>query len=323
MKKFLILFALAVATGGLPAPAAAQALPNQIQALYPQNAGEVVFVDLRVLRGSPHYAHIKAQALPERFRQLEVWTRLLGVDFENEVRQLSWAFLSAAEGKPPGFVGVAEGAFTLAEVERHARKLKLSLTRYADHPVIVLGANTQGQDFVFAFADSGTAIFGFREEAQAMLDRRAQGGPSVLNNQPVRDLIAQVNGKAPLWVALDSEFATLAVKQMLPEATRIPGFETLTGRVQTASLRFELGPGLRSLVAVRCQTSADALFLSTLMQLGLSYQTSKLGESNPDLARVLGDLQVNRLDDRLDLTLAIREPDLVTLLQKNSFALKF
>lgn len=303
--------------------ATGQALPPQLLALYPQQTGELVFVDARAMRGSPHYPQIKAQVLPERFRQLEQWVRLLGIDFDSEVRQLSWGFTGDPESAEAGFVGIAEGTYRLAEVGREAKKLKLTLSRHAGFLFVTLGATEQGRDFVFAFVDSDTALFGFRDEVQAMLDRRAQGGPGLPANRTMTNLIRQVNGRAPVWLALDNRFSTLAVKQMLPEAANLPGFDTLATRVESASLRFEIGPGLRSSAAVRCQNPSDALFLSTLMQLGLSYQTTQLGQSNPDLARVLGDLKLDRRNEQLDVTLAIGERDLVTLLQKNTFALKF
>jgi hypothetical protein len=301
----------------------AQAIPAQVLALYPQSAGEMVYVDLRALRGSSHYPQLKAQVLPERFRQLEQSAQLLGIDFDREVEQLSWAFVAAAEGQPVGFAGVAEGSYSLPGIEREARRRKLSLTHYAGHPLVILGRNNQGQDFVFAFLDSTTAIFGFREEAQQMLERRDRGGVSVLENKSLRELIGQVNGRVPLWFALDTQFVALALKQMLPEAARFPGFDTIAGRVQAATLQFELREGLRGQARIRCQTTADALWFSTLVQAALTYETWRLGETNPELARVLKELSIKRQDDRLELALAIREPDLVALLQKNTFALKF
>ena len=88
-------------------------------------------------------------------------------------------------------------------------------------------------------------------------------------------------------------------------------------------MRFVLGDGLRGNAAVRCTSGADALLFSTIVQLALSYQTSRLGDTKPELARILGDLRLNRQEERLDFELAIRETDFVTLLEKNSFTLNF
>ena len=116
-----------VIASALSTPAAAQSLPNQVLALYPQRTGEIIFVDLQALRTSPHYAQLKAQVLPGQFRSLEQWTNALGMDFEQQVRQLSWAFIPAEQGSAIELVGVAEGSFAPADVERHARQMKLAI----------------------------------------------------------------------------------------------------------------------------------------------------------------------------------------------------
>ncbi len=320
-NKWLYLAGLMLGTMlGLSLPASGQSLPPQVQALYPPEAGEIVFVDVRALRSSPHYPQLKAQILPEKFQQLAVWTQVLGIDMENEVNQLSWAFLSADGSRADGFIGVAEGAFVLAEAERAARRQRLSVYRHGPHPVISLGSNAQGQEFVFAFADSTLAVFGFRNEALGMLDRRTQTGA---REGSLRSVIGEVNGKAPVWMALDKKFAALAVKQFLPEASRVPGFENLAGRVQTAAFRFELKRGLESSVSVRCANAQDSVWLTTLVQLAVSYQALRLNDTQPELSRLLGELKLNTAGDRVDLALSIGESDLATLFKKNTFALKF
>lgn len=323
MKSTLIfLTVLGVAAAAAP-PGAGQALPPQIQSLYPQPTGEVVFVDVRALRGSPHYAQIKAQVLPERFRQLEVFGAALGIDFEREVHQLSWGFVGQPEGGSASLVGVAEGDFPHAEVERKARAARLPLSRWNGAPMVVMGVNPQGASFVFAFPDATTAVFGYRPTVEEMLTRRAQGGPSLVNNPALRGLMDEVNGKAPLWVALDHSYTVLAVKQMLPEAARLPGFDTLAGRLRSASLRFDLRDGLRGTATVRCESGADAALLSTLLQGALTYQGYSLGEKSPELARAAKDVALERHEERLHIRLAIREADLISLLQKNHFTLSF
>jgi hypothetical protein len=59
----LCLCGLLAAVGAAP-PAGAQELAPQVLALYPPQAGELVFVDLQSARRSPHYARLKAQVLP-------------------------------------------------------------------------------------------------------------------------------------------------------------------------------------------------------------------------------------------------------------------
>jgi len=322
LKKGLLIFGILAVILLSGRPAAAQALPSQVQALYPQDTGEVVFADLRALRGTPHYARVKAQVLPERFRQLEQFGAILGIDFERSVHQLSWGFV----GQPGGnvsFVGVAEGDFSTAEVEANAAKMRLAASRPNGVLVVVMGKNQQGSEFVFAFPERTLAVFGYRETVEGMLQRHAQGGASLTDNTELRGVISEVNGKAPVWMALDNPYTVLAIQQMLPEAARLPGFETLTGRMQSTSMRLDLKDGLRGLAAVKCQSSADAVLLSTLVQAALTYQGYQLGEKNPELARAVQAATVNRTEERFELALNIPNQDLLALLQKNSLTLSF
>ncbi len=323
MKKLPFAFGILAVLLACSPGAGAQAIPNQVLGLYPREAGEITYLDVRSLRNAPNYAEFKAKVLPERFRQLADWTQYIGVDFDTEVYQLSWAYLPAAEGEQVGMVGIAEGNFPTDEIQRLAKERKLPYYRHAGSLVLNLGKNDRGREFVFAFADHNTAIFGFRDTAEKILDRRAAAGPSLLDNRPLMDLIRALNGKAPVWIAMDSQFTLLAVKQMLPEISRVPGFESLATRLQSSSLQFQMSDGFRANAAVRCQTAADAQVVSRLMQAAVTYQAFRLNESNPDLAKVLGDLRLNQPDDRVEVALAIAQSDLTTLLAKNSLALKF
>ncbi len=328
-RKLLAAASLIIAALAALAPmATAQSIPAQVVALYPQRAGEVVFADLRALRASKHYAQLKTQVLPERFRQLEQWARFLGIDFDSQIQQISWAFVSGEgadfkTGAGVDLVGVAEGTFAPAQVEQQARRQRLGVTRSGDAAIISLGKNSAGQDFVFAFVDGSAAIFGARPVVEEMVTRRAQGGANLSANPVMRDLIAQLNGKAPMWVALDKQFSALALRQMLPEASQVPGFDDVAGRVASASIRFELKDGLRSSAAIRCRDASDALLFSTATQAAVAYQALRIGDTNPELSRVLNNVRLNRQDDRLDIDLTMAEPDFVALLQKNSFVLKF
>lgn len=322
MKKIALLLAAVAALLLLSAPAEAQALPNQVLALYPQQTGELVYADLQALRRSSHYAQFKAQVLPDRFRQLEQWVSLLGISFDREIRQLSWAFVPGS-GDAVQFVGVAEGDFSLSEIEQRAQKLSLAVERSGGVRMVSLGRNAQGQEFVFAFLDQATALFGFRDSAQEILDRRAQGGVSLLNNAAMNNLVTPLNGQAPIWIALDQRFTALALKQMLPEASQVPGFDQAATRLRSATIRFELRDGLRSVAAIRCQDVSDAMLFSTAAQAAVSYQAMQLRDTNPELSRMLAQVRLNRQDDRLDMEMSMGEPDLVALLQKNGLTLRF
>lgn len=312
-----------LAAVGAALPLRAQELASQVLALYPPQAGELVFVDLQSARRSPHYARLKAQVLPERYHELERWSTQLGVDFERNVDRISWAFISRGDPASSDFLGVAEGAFYLDDIQKIAAASELRTLAYRGASVYWLGENEAGREFVFAFPDNARLVFGFREVVEEMLDRAAQGGPSLLDNAQMRGLIEQVNRRASIWMVLDGEFTQLGVRQFLGEAASVPGAETLSQRVQTASLRMELSRGLDTTLAARCATATDALWFSTFLEGALYFQRQRLNESNPTLARILADARFQRSGDEISLALAISESDMPALLQARSFTLSF
>ena len=323
MQNIRVAILCAVLGMAVAAPALAQELPSQVLALYPPQAGELVFVDLQSARRSPHYARLKAQVLPERYRELDQWARHLGIHFDRNVNQISWAFISGGDAANSDFVGVAEGAYFLNEIRDVAAESELTTSDYAGATVYHLGENEAGREFLFAFPDNARLVFGFREQVLPMLDRIRQGGPSLLDNPAMRDLIDQVNRRASIWLVFDGEFTELGVRQFLGDATQIPGAEALAQRVQSATLRMELDRGLEINLAARCASSTDAVWFGAFLEAALYFQRQRLNESNPDLASILADARLNRAGDQLTLDLDISESDMPALLQARSFTLSF
>lgn len=323
MKNMRVAILGAVLGMAVAAPTAAQELPSQVLALYPPQAGELVFVDLQSARRSPHYARIKAQILPERYRELDAWASNLSIDFDRNVDQLSWAFISSGDATNSDFVGVAEGAFFLDEIRDIVADSEITVTNYAGAAVYHLGENEAGREFLFAFPDNARLVFGFREQVLPMLDRNRQGGPSLLDNPAMRDLVDQVNRRASIWLVLDGEFTELGVQQFLGDATQVPGAEALAQRVQSATLRMELDRGLETNLAARCASSTDAVWFGAFLEAALYLQRQRLNESDPALARILADARLNRAGDQLTLDLDISESDMPALLQARSFTLSF
>lgn len=316
----------AAVAGLVPAPATAQALSQTVLALYPAETGEVVFVDLQVARRSPHFPRLKEQVLPERFRDLERLSASMGVDFNRNVDRISYAFVrTTGDPKDADFVGVAEGAFELRQAEKLAAAQKLVSSEVGPVMVYVLGKNERGNEFVFAFRDNATLLFGFREQVEGMLERAGGGSGvrSLLSNAEMRDLINDVNRAAPIWMALNGEFTQLAVQQFLGQEASLPGVEGMTERVRNATIRITLGQGLNSTMSTRCASATDALWFSGLLQTALYFQRQRLNAENPTLARVIGDAKLERTGERISLAVSVPEEDLATLVNSNSFTVRF
>jgi hypothetical protein len=68
-------------------------------------------------------------------------------------------------------------------------------------------------------------------------------------------------------------------------------------------------------------SSDDANTFAALLQAGLLYQRYKVANSNSALAAMLGQAKVAPSGDRLDLTLALTDEQVVGLIQSNTFAI--
>lgn len=325
-KAIVAFLLMSLFVAALAPPAHAQSLPAQVVSLYPPETGELVFVDLRALRGSRHYAQVKSQVLPERFRQLEQFAAILGINFETAVHQLSWGFVGVPDAQSAEFAGVAEGVFSLPDVRRRARDYGLGTAQVEGRLAVSMGKNSSGQEFVFAFPDDSRIVFGFRGVVEGMLGRYARSGASLASNAAVSALVTEVNGRAPIWLVTDQRYTVFAIKQLLPEAQNLPGFETLSGKLESAVMRFDMtgpGGGLRSQAAVRCKEAADAMLLSTILQGAITYQAWRVNDSNPEMARLLREMNVTRQESRIEVAVNVADNDLVALLQKNALQLNF
>ncbi len=323
VNLFLLILVLAVAWTAGSAPARAQALAPAVQALYPPEAGELVFVDLQSARRSPHYGRLKEQVLPERYRELERWARQLGVDFDKNVDRLSWAFINTGDPVNSDFVGVAEGTYYLEEVQKVAAASKLRVRAYRSASLYYLGKNEAGREFVFAFPDNARLLFGHSELVEAMLDRSAQGGRSLLDNAEMRALVEQVNRRASIWLVMNDDYTQLGMRQMLGEAFQAPGAETLAQRVRSATVRLALDRNMAATLTAGCASTTDALWFSTFLEGALFFQRQRLNQSNPTLARILSEARIERTGDHISLGVAIPENDMVALLEAHSFSLNF
>ena len=113
---------VAVLLAGALVPAArAGSLSTQVIGMFPQNAGEFAYVDLRQARSLTWFPQLEKQMLPDRLRQFEKLLASAGVDPNSQVEELAWALVpsglpagaaqNTAVPTSEGVVGVALGPF--------------------------------------------------------------------------------------------------------------------------------------------------------------------------------------------------------------------
>lgn len=308
-----LLFALAILVPLLSAPARAQSLSNSTLALYPPEAGELAFADLHTLRQSPHYRIIHDSYFPPRLRQLETQALSLGVDFEAQAQQLSWAYLVSPSGAIE-MISVAEGNFAPSTVADRARAIRLSSSEVAGTTLIAMGQNEAGQAFALAFPDSGKLVFGTRDQVEALLTRASTGAPGFLQNQTLSPLLTEANGRSSIWSVMDQRFAALEIRNIAPDAAGRPEAQTLLNNLHAAVARASLGNDLSANASFLCNDASQAALLAAVAQAGFALYSTAEANQNPDMAAALHAAVVQQSGERVELTLSLTQSQISMLL---------
>ncbi len=317
MKRALVLFAVVLS---LAAPVRAAELRSDVLFLLPQECGEVAFLDLQSLRGSPHYSSMKQRFLPARFLHFERFLRSTGVDADKDVDWVAWAIVPPGPDQPQEiFLGFAQGHFAPEKVEEHYRKQKLPMDAYRGLTLFPFGSGVSAQDLLFTFLDSSTLAFGTRASLELMLETRYGGHGNLGENKALFSRIYEVNGHTPIWAVFDDNYTRLAMRQILPEAAKFPQFTQAAQRFRGGLLRVDMSREASVIFQAWCAQPADAQSFSMLLQVGLLAQSWKVQESDPVLSSVLKNTAVKTAGDRLELQVSIAENDLKVLLERPSF----
>src|ERR1700691_288468 len=92
--NFKMLLTVAVLLAYALSPAArAGSLSTEVVGMFPRNAGEVAYADLRQARQLTWFPRLQEQMLPERFRQFEKVLTSAGMDPNSDVEELAWALV--------------------------------------------------------------------------------------------------------------------------------------------------------------------------------------------------------------------------------------
>ena len=300
------------------APAArAQTLPNSTIALYPPEAGELAYADLHALRQSPHYRILHDSYLPSRLRDLENQALALGIDFEAQAQQLSWAYLVTPSGGIE-MISIAEGSFAPSTVVDRARALRLQIADASGHTIIAMGQNEAGVVFAASFADSGKLVFGARDQVEALLARAASGAPGFLQNATLSPLLPEANGRSSIWSVMDQRFAALEIRGVAPDAAGRPETQTLLNNLRAAVARATLGNELSTTASFLCTDANQAGLLAAVAQAGFALYATSAANQNPDMAAALRAAVVQQQGDRVDLNLSLTQSQVSQLLAHSS-----
>src|SRR5271156_3961513 len=105
-KIVLALLAVAAifsALTAVPTRTSAGSLSTAVIGMFPKDAGEFAYADLKSARKYPWFSQLNEQLLPARFHQFEQFLSSSGVDPNSQVEEVAWA--SETNGKGDNDVG--------------------------------------------------------------------------------------------------------------------------------------------------------------------------------------------------------------------------
>ena len=141
-----------------PGVAHATNLGAEVIGMFPQNAGEFAYADLRQARALSWFPQLKEQMLPERFRQFERFLASAGIDPNSQVEELAWAMVptapanGAAQNAAPAseeVVGVALGTFRPESAEAYFKAQKMAAVKVRNYSLYAFGSGSGAENLFF------------------------------------------------------------------------------------------------------------------------------------------------------------------------------
>jgi len=328
--KMLLTVALLLASALSPV-ARAGSLTTEVVGIFPRDAAEFAFADLRQARSLAWFPELQRQVLPDQLRQFEQLLASPGMDRDSLVEELAWAVVSSGSQPQPSqssgapaaeeTVIVALGQFSPESTDAYFKAQKRTVVNVRDYLLYPLSGGYGDKGLFFCFMDSTVAVLGGRKELERVIGIRYGEEQSLLSNTDLAPLISQSNGRSVVWGALSAPQARLEMQELVPLIQEFPQSQQLLSKLLAFTLEIDAGTGIQARFEVVCASSDDASIFAALLQGDLRYQASRAGKSNQDVPGFFDQAKVAPSGDRLDVTLELTDDQVVSLIQSNTFAI--
>ena len=328
-KRILSLAILTALACAWPGTSRAGSVGSDILGMFPKDAGELAYADLKQARQFSWFSQLKEQMLPPKFREFEQFLASAGVDPNTQVTDLVWALVSskasadAKGGSVPmseQIVGIALGQFQPASAEAYFTAKKLPIVKIRTFSLFAFGGGSGPDDLFFFFIDSNTAAFGQRQQLEKMIGVRFGETQGLYSNTDMSSLVDSTNGSGTVWAVLNPAYTRLAMQQLVPETSQFPAAAQLTSKLKAMTISVKGGSGVDAKFEAVCGSPEDANTFAALLQAGMMYRKYQVGNSNPELGQMLDSAQITPSGDRLDLKLSLTDDQMLSLIRRNTFA---
>jgi len=298
----------------------AGSLSTSVIGMFPKQVGEFAYADLKTARQFSWFPQLREQLLPSRFRQFEQFLTSAGVDPNSQVDELAWGATTDSKGANEEVAGVALGSFDPDSSEARFRQQKLPMFDVHGYHLYAFGSGTGSGDILFMFIDSNTAAFGHRKALEQLIDVRTGVSESLLLNDQLFPLINEANGSGVIWSVLDKNYAHLAMKQLVPQASQFPEAAKIISHISAMMISAEADRGIDAHFQAVCASPDDANVLAAALTAGLMYRRYQEAQANPDLAGALDQVRVTPSGDRLKVDAPVSQDQLMGLIRSRALA---
>jgi len=329
--KVLVVAVVVLLSYALSPAARAGRLTTEVVGIFPRDAAQFAFADLRQARSLVWFPELQKEVLPDQLRQFEQFLASPGMDHDSLVEELAWAVVSSGSQQQPSrddgapadeeTVIVALGQFSPESTDAYFKAQKRTVVKVRDYFLYPLSGGYGDKGLFVCFMDSTVAVLGGRKEVERVIGIRYGEEQSLLSNPDLAPLISQSNDHSVVWGALSAREARVEMQELVPLIQEFPQSQQLLSKLLAFTVEIDAGTGIQSRFEAVCDSSDDASTFATLLQADLRYQASQASKSNQDITGLFGQAKVAPSGDRLDVTLDLTDDQVVGLLQSNTFSI--
>jgi hypothetical protein len=325
-----VLFISAIVLGSCvwSSVARAGALPTEVIAIFPPDVAEFAFADLQQARSLAWFPQLQKKVLPDQLRQFELFLASPGMDRDSRVEQLAWALvpLSSASQSPQDSTGgqesliVALGQFSPESTGAYFKARQRSVVNVRDHSLYPLNGGSGIEGTLVWFVNSTVAVLGERKELERVIRISDNEESNLLSNSSLAPLISQANARSVIWGVLNTSSANHEMQALLPALAGFSQSQQLFSKVRAFTVEIDADLGTQSTFEAICASPDDANTFAALVQAALLYQSSRPDQPKQDMTALLSQAKVAATADRLNVTLALSNDQVVDLLQSNGLS---
>ena len=248
-----------------PSRTDAGSISTAVIGMFPKTTDEFAYADLKSARKLPWFAQMQDQMLPKQMRDFETFLSSSGIDPNSQVTDLAWGAIMSADGSTGQILGVALGAFDPSSTEARFKAQKLPMIESNGYHLYAFGSGGGAGDILFFFIDSNTAAFGNRSALEKLIEVRMGTAESLFTNDKIYPLITEANGSGLIWAVLDKNSTSLAMHELLPQASQFPQAAAIVTRIHAMIISVSADSGIDVQFQAVCDSVDDANVLGAAM----------------------------------------------------------